>query len=939
MEPDETWKSPHAISPEDFARVEGELGVKVAPPAAAGGNRGGGGGGNRRARKAGRGGDIPRDPWPIALHLRGLLGPHLGGGKWAVLCINDAQHSNPDGEAERAGGSCALLPPTEGHPYTLPLCKHSHCAHLRREHWRAAIGDELWQRAVEMAREGDGATATDPSPKASDDAPAPDSSCGAPDDAPADVDLGDIVARAAAEKKPELLFERAAIDAAVTMEDEEPLAFNVAVDAAKAVEGFKLTAWRKAVENARRARKAAAKEAQREQARADAEARREEREREKARKAEEREGRRRSAEGDRQEHHREARVDEVAYFMEPGRTWMETVVNPGTERERAVVDTLCEFSAVLAEVLMDVDGPEAKPRPSTYVLSVCRAEGAPFRVEVPADQWGAGNWHELHIPRPGLGAYGRATREHVRRAIEAMSPSPVTRFRYLFVGWARHAGRPTYLNADEDGGGAIDAGGNVAGLRAEPPVERCRRFRLPPLSGFEAKRDVGALVYLLGHEPAEVFAVHMGFAVRAAMGGARSASHLTGRTGLGKSETVAVFAQCFGPSFSRREPLLSWRAKGATVQGMVETMSCARDVLLQFDDLQRAPESMGKCVAILPMHFEGTGQIKGRARGGSLALNRSQGVIASSGETLPDEPSVRNRVEMLDLDSHPTPRLDAGPDCAQARGARGESARGMARFIQWWAAKYDENLPRLPQLEREAARRWNLGVDGRAAEVLGPAALGLDAFFRFLRDLDVATEEEVAAMRARASEALRSAARTHVAHVDSEAHWRRFLDLVNQALTSGKGHALRGRKSGKVFSASDAPDDPTLWGWRTRKSTTATSEEPRLTVAVESQGIPIAYLHDDKPGLVLLAPGPALRLAIELAREDVRPLHLDVAALAREMLAAGALTDVSKGRPVGRKKWSWGTGDVEGFELRISTLWGTEEPPPATPPREPGEEG
>lgn len=925
MQTDDTWKSPHAVSPEDFARIERELDVKTVEPAGAKG----GGGGPRRPRKA-VGGDLPRDPWPIALHLRGLLGQHLGGGKWAVLCINDAQHSNPDQTAERAGGSCALLPPTDGHPYTLPICKHSHCAHLRLSHWRAAIGEELWQRAAEMARDGD---APAPAPASVDGTTEP------PVDAPAPalgIDLGDHIAKAADEKKPGLLFERRALEAAVTMEDEDPASFSIAVDAAKAIEGFKLTAWRKAIDGVRRARKRAANDAKRAQERADAAARREERERQKVALQAEREARRRTAESDRQEHHREATVDEVTYFMEPGRTWMETTVHPGTDRERVVVDTLCEFSAVLAEVLMDIDSPDAKPRPTVYVLSVCRLVGSPFRIEVSSEQWGAGNWHELHIARPGLGAYGRATREHVRRAIEAMSPSPSIRYRYRFIGWARHEGRPVYLNADLDGGGAIDARGNVPGLRAEPPVDRCNRFRLPALEDLDVKRDVGAMIYLLGHEPVQVFAVFLGFTVRAAMGGARSVAHLTGRSGLGKSETVAVFAQCFGPSFSRREPLLSWRARGATVQGMVETMSCARDVLLQIDDLQRTPESIGKCTAVVPMHFEGTGQIKGKARGGSLALNRSQGVIASSGETLPDEPSVRNRVEMLDLDVHPTPRLDVGPDCASARGARGELARGMAGFIRWWAAKYDEQLPKLPQLERDAARRWALGSDGRAAEVLGPAALGLDAFFRFAQDAGAATEEEVAAMRARATLALREAASVHVAHVAEEAHWRRYLDLIAQALRSGQGHALRGRRSGNVFSASDAPDDPTLWGWRTRKSTTATNEEPRTTVAVESQGLPIAYLHDEKPGLVLLAPGPSLRLVLDLARDEGRPLHLDVSALARELLAAGVLADVSKGRAVGRKKWSWGSGDVEGFELRVAALWGDDEPPAD---REPGEEG
>jgi hypothetical protein len=71
---------------------------------------------------------------------------------------------------------------------------------------------------------------------------------------------------------------------------------------------------------------------------------------------------------------------------------------------------------------------------------------------------------------------------------------------------------------------------------------------------------------------------------------------------------------------------------------------------------------------------------------------------------------------------------------------------------------------------------------------------------------------------------------------------------------------------------------------------------------------------------VRLAPGPALRVAIDLARTEGRPLHLDVTALARELVAEGVCGATAKGRPVGRVKWSWGSTDVEGFEVPAAAL-------------------
>lgn len=748
--------------------------------------------------------------------------------------------------------------------------------------------------------------------------------------------LADVAARIVSERRPDLAFDNLVLDAALKVQLSDPAAFEELLHELRAAK-VRVTAWLAALSALRRRRREEARVEERQQRRAATSERREAHVRALAEKRAEREAARGEADSDRVEHFRERMLDDVTYAMEPGRLSMERVLHGGTDRERTVQSTLARFSAVLLEVVLDVDTPDAKARPSLYVLSVVRGAEEPRRVEVPAEEWARTEWPEQYIPSPGVGPGGRATREHLRAAIETLS-TPATHYRFRFVGWTRYETRSVYLHA----GGAIDAHGDVQGLRAEPSVARCARFALPLLSSFDAARDVGALVYLFDHEPASVVVPLVGLAIRAAMGDARSAIHVTGRTGLGKSVLVGVIAQLFGPSFSARNPLLSWRGRGATVQGILEMLACARDVYVQIDDLQRTPESMAKATAVLPAHFEGVAQIKGRRTGGSLSGVPSQGVIGSSGETLPDDPNVRNRVYLVDLDEHPSPRLDVGDDCIKARGDRGELARATARFIQWWAARYDQSRPHLAQMERDAAEAWGLGVDARAAEVLGAPALGLDMLFSFLSDLG-ANPSEIQSMRKRAQTALLTATEVHVEHVEEEASWRRFLELVREALLSGKGHCVHARREGRSLLF-EHPPTPTIWGWRRRRTHTTSSDSERETesqsITYVEQGPTIAYSHADRPDKVLISPGPALRVALQLARDSGRPLHLDVNALARDLVAAGVLTHVSKGRATGRCKWSWGNRDLDGFEVSVATLGlvASETPPTsATVSADPGD--
>lgn len=73
--------------------------------------------------------------WYTLLQSVGFVGTALGGEKHALLCVNDAQHSTPDGSAQNAGGSCYLHPANTPRNIGWPHCSHAHCSDLKAVDW------------------------------------------------------------------------------------------------------------------------------------------------------------------------------------------------------------------------------------------------------------------------------------------------------------------------------------------------------------------------------------------------------------------------------------------------------------------------------------------------------------------------------------------------------------------------------------------------------------------------------------------------------------------------------------------------------------------------------------------------------------------------------------------------------------------------------------
>ena len=177
--------------------------------------------------------------------------------------------------------------------------------------------------------------------------------------------------------------------------------------------------------------------------------------------------------------------------------------------------------------------------------------------------------------------------------------------------------------------------------------------------------------------------------------------HLTGPTGVFKSELAALVQAHFGAGFNSRRLSASW----ADTANMLEKKAfLAKDAVLVIDDF--APT--GTTADVQRLHreadrlFRGAGNRSGRARmradGGSRPTYYPRGLIVSTGEDIPSGQSLRARMLVLELAPG-----DVDTDVlsrAQQDAGGGVLAKAMAGYLQWLAPRVDELRRRLAERQR-----------------------------------------------------------------------------------------------------------------------------------------------------------------------------------------------------------------------------------------------
>jgi hypothetical protein len=464
---------------------------------------------------------------------------------------------------------------------------------------------------------------------------------------------------------------------------------------------------------------------------------------------------------------------------------------------------LCNFDAHITreEVLDDGSGEERH----TFAVEGRLDDGTPLpAAAVPAADFAAMSWC---IKAWGLRAVvfaGMGVRDHLRVAIQERSAGAARHRIYKHTGWRQEGDAWLYLH----NGGAVGAAGTVRSLRVELEG-KLQHYSLPdPPRGKALAEAARADLRLLGLARPRLMYPLLGATYRSVLGPADCSVALIGRTGLGKSEVVALWQQHFGAAMHRRNLPGNW---SSTANALESLAFLAKDALLVIDDFKPG----GSRSEVDQLHVKAERVLRAQANSsarqrcwvdGTVRADRPpRGLIVMTAEDQVRGESLRAR--QLPLLVRPDDLDVRALTPFQQDAAGGMYAQALAGFVQWLAPQYAQVRERLAK-EHAGLRVRAQGSQGhpRTPGIVADLALGLHYFLDFAVAAGAVTPQVRGTLADAGWHALLEAAADQAQEVRAQDPARRFLQLVSAAVTSERAH-LAARNGG-------APDDAAAWGWR-----------------------------------------------------------------------------------------------------------------------------
>jgi hypothetical protein len=538
------------------------------------------------------------------------------------------------------------------------------------------------------------------------------------------------------------------------------------------------------------------------------------------------------------------------YEMQPGAIF----------REDRMREQIAGFSAIITRETVVFDGAE-----ETREYTLDTVVGDKKRtVRVSAREFANMTWVHAHLgARAWIGA-GRGVADEVRVAIQRLSGNVPSDEAFAMIGWHKHPTGWRYHHA----GGAIDANGVVAGCTSASLPRFASLYELPPLpTGSELRHAVTAAIDCFNAHDA-VSAAVFALVWRSVLGPSQASIHIAGGPGSGKSELASIAQRHFGAKMSRRALPLSWRMASDNL--MARARNVVGDAVLVIDDLLvrggRDEERIADRVdAVFRGGWNGAGMERLTRDGNVRAARPPRSTVLSTGETVPQGYSLRQRIFVIDLERSSTP-YDAHIRAAE----QGLLARAMSAMIRWLAPHMDAIRAKLEKLDADEARSFAQYGD-RVSQVAGALIVGARSFFEFAKSIGVLTEKESARELAWVRDCLCALSAKQAAVQAEENPALRFRDLVLDALSTGRAHLTD-------TDGVSPPENPAAWGWK------------RNDDKLIAQGDRIGQIHPDHKDTILLDPGPALDVARSIAQRRGNPLPFSsIGELAARLHKAGLL--------------------------------------------------
>ena len=298
-------------------------------------------------------------------------------------------------------------------------------------------------------------------------------------------------------------------------------------------------------------------------------------------------------------------------------------------------------------------------------------------------------------------------------------------------------------------------------------------------------------------------------ACRAVFGDADFALHLSGATGVFKSELAALLQRFFGAGMKRGNLPGSWSSTGNSLEVLCFH---AKDALVVIDDFAPRGSSteVARYHAAADRVFRAAGNRAGRGRLDSTARLREpkppRALILSTGEDIPQGQSIRARLFILEISKG---SINPGrlTEC-QKNAEAGLYAEAMAAFLRWMAGCYSEVHA---TFERRVAELREIAASNSAHARTPEIAAGLQAAFEqylaFGAECGAISADLREQLTARCWAAVCEAAAAQSKHQAASEPAARYITLLRASLSSGQAH-FAARTGG-------CPDkSPTDCGWR-----------------------------------------------------------------------------------------------------------------------------
>jgi hypothetical protein len=385
------------------------------------------------------------------------------------------------------------------------------------------------------------------------------------------------------------------------------------------------------------------------------------------------------------------------------------------------------------------------------------------------------NWVGESWGRRAIVNAGNSTRDHLRVAIQKLSPNARDRYVFTHTGWRKIGSQWRYLSGSTTGNSdcEVDLGTELA------------RYRMPAVAGD----PVGAMklsLSLLKVAPLRITAPLFAACFRAPLCGAYPQDlsiWLEGRTGSMKSTLAALF-QCHFGDFDRVTLPGNWES---TANHLERRAFVLKDSLFVIDEYVPTGLNRREIETKASRILRGQGNLSGRRRLKSDLTERPafypRGIIISTGEEHPPGQSLLARTIVIELS-----RDDIDIDLLTALQQQADRfAHAMFGYISWLAPQMDD----MPGLLKETflgtrAKATTGNEHRRIPEAAAHLWLGVHSALTYAQEIGAIGSSEADKILDDCWDAFIQIGKDQAVLVEEEQPVRRFLGVLHTMVTQGR---------------------------------------------------------------------------------------------------------------------------------------------------------